>query len=293
MTNTISMSLDNLPLPSVASGAVLAELHIGSYNPIRKDVRVTDAVHNAEGASSDSGQYVKRLFPGVKQFTQIKTLEMRGRIGHKKMTAPWSDGGQRFLVVAVMPDYVQFVTSIEQQYWGVVQEIQDDYPNILRMVQAKMGSTFEPHLYPTADQLPQQFKFRHVRVPVPTINDFDRIAGSAQAVMREEFEKHMAQVQKDIVIDMQENTRKVLEKMSERLSDDDNKFKNTLVTNVSDHAQHMENYNAVLQLPEVETMKRNVQNILEMANPEVLRHSSEVRRQVKEKVDAVLKSMDW
>jgi hypothetical protein len=289
--------LNDLPLPSLASSGLLAELSIGAYNPQRKDSRVTDAVHDAEGASSDSGQYVKRLFPGVKQFGEIKTLEMRARHLHKKKTVPFSDSGQRYLITPVMPSYVEGITGIEMQFWDVVQDIEDNYDAILREVEHRLGTTFDSNLYPSRERIKYQFKFHHARVPVPEINGFDKVGGDAVRILRDEFTKHMQHVQQGIVEEITSNTRKVLTKMSERLDydgDEEKKtFKNTLVTNVQDWHKHMSQYNDVLQIDTVSTLTRQVGGALEMANPEVLRQSSAVRREVKQKVDAILKSMDW
>ena len=303
MNQTIAATLaftptdDDLPLPSLASGGVLAELSIGAYNPQRKDTRVTDAVHSAEGASSDSGQYVKRLFPGVKQFGEIKTLEMRARHLHKKKTVPFSDAGQRYLITLAMPSYVEGITGIEMQFWDVVQSIEDNYDAILREVAHRLGQTFDVSMYPSRERVKYQFKFHHARVPVPEANGFDKVGGDAVRIMREEFTKHMQHVQRGIVEEVTSNTRKVLQKMSERLNYDGEEekkvFKNTLVTNVRDWHTHMEQYNEVLQIEEVSTLTRQVSGVLEMANPEVLRQSSAVRKEVKQKVDAILRTMDW
>lgn len=288
---------DELPLPSLASGGVLAELSIGAYNPKRKDNRVTDAVHSAEGASSDSGQYVKRLFPGVKLFEQVKTLEVRARHFHKRKTVPFSDTGQRYLITPAIPEYVEGITGIEQQFWGVIDEIENNYDAILREVQHRLGNTFDPNLYPSKERIRYQFKFHHARIPVPEVNQFDKVGGEAVSIMRQEFVKHMQHVKEGIVEEIETNTRKVLTRMSERLDyegkDDKKKFRDSLVTNVRDWHSHMDQYNEVLQIDKVSTLTRQVGGVLEMATPEVLRHSNEVRREVKQKVDAILKSMDW
>ena len=300
MNNNINMSIDHLndlPLPSLSSGGLLAELSIGAYNPQRKDSRITDEVHNAEGASSDSGQYVKRLFPGVKQFGEIKTLEMRARHAHKKLTVPFSDAGQRYLITPAMPKYVETITGLKQQFWEVVEEIRDNYDSILQDVERRHGGTFDSSQYPSKDYITRMFKFHHALVPVPEMNGFDKVGGDAVRILREEFAKHLQHVQSGIVEELETNTRKVLIKMSERLDYDDREdkkiFKDTLVTNVRDWHTHMAQYNEVLNIDTVSTLTRQVGHVLEMANPEVLRHSSEVRREVKTKVDAILKSMDW
>ncbi len=288
--------INALPLPSLASGGVLAELSIGAYNPQRKDARVTDNVHVAENATSDSGQYVKRLFPGVRQFGEIKTLEMRARHMHKQKTVPFSDSGQRYLVTPKIPDYVEGITGLEQQFWDVVQDIEANYDSILQDVAGRAGSTFDLGLYPGKDRIARMFKFHHARVPVPEVNGFDKVAGAAQEVMREGFVKHMQHVKDGIIAEIMDNTKKVLSKMSERLDyaeDDKKTFRNTLISNVRDWHGHVEQYNGVLQIDAVSALTKQLGSVLETANPEAIRHSNEVRREVKQQVDAILKSMDW
>lgn len=289
--------LNDLPLPSISSSAVLAELSISAYNPQRTDTRVTEAVHAAENAASSSGKYIKRLYADTKQFVQIKTLEMRARHFHKRMTMPWSDSGQRLLITPFIPQYVTGITEIEQQFWDVVKDIQENYDAILRHVQYRMGNTFDLSLYPTAESLPRQFRFHHARVPVPDTNDFDKVTSSAVAVMREEFEKHLRHIRGGIVDEMRDNTRKVLQKISERLDydggDDKKLFKNTLIENARDWHKQVGAFNDVVKLPELGEMHRDMAHVLDGANPEVLRANSMLRREVKTKVDAILSKMDW
>lgn len=288
----------DVPLPNIASSAVLAELSIGAFNPQRTDERVTEAVHTAEHAARSSGKYVKRLYADTKQFVQIKTLEMRARHVHRKMTMPWSDGGQRLLITSLLPEYVTGITEIEQQFWGVVTDIQENYDAIMRYVQYRMGNTFDATLYPSADNLPKYFKFHHARVPVPEVNDFDKVASSAQQIMRDEFAKHLEHIRNGIVEEVRENTKKVLQKMSERLdfsgeNGDKKTFKNTLVDNVRDWHEKMGQFNNVVKLPDIDTLYGQVGGILADSNPEVLRVNADVRRSVKSRVDAILTKMDW
>jgi hypothetical protein len=186
---------------------------------------------------------------------------------------------------------------VRNDFWATVLDIQNNYDAIMLEVQHKMGALFDPSLYPSRLDIVKQFKFHEARVPVPETNDFDRIAGSAQAVMREEFERHLRHVREGIVVEMTTNTRKVLEKMSERLDyeggDDKKGFKNTLVTNVSDWHDKLGKFNEVVKLPEMEKMHRQIGDVLDNITPEVLRVSSEVRGDVKRKVDSILKTLDW
>jgi hypothetical protein len=222
---------------------------------------------------------------------------MRARAVHRELTMPWSDNGQRILVTPMIPDYVAGISAVRNDFWATVLDIQNNYDAIMLEVQSKMGALFDPSLYPSRLGIVKQFKFHEARVPVPETNDFDRIAGSAQAVMREEFERHLRHVREGIVVEMTTNTRKVLEKMSERLDyeggDDKKGFKNTLVTNVSDWHDKLGKFNEVVKLPEMEKMHRQIGDVLDNITPEVLRVSSEVRGDVKRKVDSILKTLDW
>jgi len=288
------MSTQQIDVPSMASGGVLAELSIGAWNPQRLDRTVTNEVHVSKGTTAEAGKWMKPLFPGVPQFTQIKTVEMRARAYHRLNTVAFGDRGQ-YLVTPLIPEYVAGITMIEQEFWGVVESIQQDFPRIMLAAQTRLGPTFDLSQYPVQEDVPKQFRFHHVRIPCPQVNDYDRIAGIGIAVMREEFERHMTYIQKGMVDDFAAGTKKVLAAMSERLDfggDEDKKtFRNSLVDNVRDWSGRMEKFNAALNLPEVAVMHRDVGTVLELANPEVLRGSAEVRKQVKSRVDSILSKM--
>lgn len=291
----MNMSTQQIDIPSMSSGGLLAELSIGAWNPQRLDRTVTDEVHVSKGTTAEAGKWMKPLFPGVPQFTQIKTIEMRARAYHRQNTVSFGDSGQRWLVTPLIPDYVAGITMVEQEFWRVVESIQQDYPRIMLAAQTRLAGTFDLSQYPIQEDVPKQFRFHHVRIPCPQVNDYDRIAGIGNAVMREEFERHMAHIQQGMVDDFAAGTRKVLAAMSERLDfggDEDKKtFRNSLVDNVRDWSGRMEKFNAALNLPEVEAMHRDVSTVLELANPEVLRGSAEVRKQVKSRVDSILSKM--
>ena len=288
------MSTQQIDVPSMASGGVLAELSIGAWNPQRLDRTVTDEVHVSKGTTAEAGKWMKPLFPGVPQFTQIKTIEMRARAYHRLNTVSFGDRGQ-YLVTPLIPEYVAGITMIEQEFWGVVESIQQDYPRIMLAAQTRLATTFDLSQYPTQEDVPKQFRFHHVRIPCPQVNDYDRIAGIGIAVMREEFERHMTHIQKGMVDDFAAGTRKVLAAMSERLDfggeEDKKTFRNSLVDNVREWGGRMEKFNAALNLPEVAVMHQDVSTVLELANPEVLRGSAEVRKQVKSRVDSILSKM--
>ena len=288
------MSTQQIDVPSMASGGVLAELSIGAWNPQRLDRTVTDEVHVSKGTTAEAGKWMKPLFPGVPQFTQIKTIEMRARAYHRLNTVSFGDRGQ-YLVTPLIPEYVAGITMIEQEFWGVVESIQQDYPRIMLAAQTRLAATFDLSQYPTQEDVPKQFRFHHVRIPCPQVNDYDRIAGIGIAVMREEFERHMTHIQKGMVDDFAAGTRKVLAAMSERLDfggeEDKKTFRNSLVDNVREWGGRMEKFNAALNLPEVAVMHQDVSTVLELANPEVLRGSAEVRKQVKSRVDSILSKM--
>lgn len=294
------MNLDTeLPLPSISSSAVLAELSIAAWNPQRKDTRVTDKVHTQEGINdADGGQYIKRLFPAIKAFQQIKTLEMRARHMHKRLTMPWSDAGQRLLVISMLPEYVAGITEVEGQFWDVVRGIQADYPVILRDCKIKLGATFDINLYPTMESIPNHFRFQHNRIPVPEMNDYDRIASSAVTIMKEEFTKKLEYVRDGVLEEVKDSARKVLERMSVTLDfegDEDKKtFKNTLVDNVKEWHDKVGKFNEVTKLQSVDALYGQVGDVLKTcSSPELLRHSAEVRRDVKAKVDRILRNLDF
>jgi hypothetical protein len=294
--NATTFNLD-IPLPCISSAAVLAELSIGAWNPTRLDRLTTDEVHIYKRASANSGKYVKFLFPDVAQFAQVKTVEMRGRHWHRRMSVPFSDSGQRLLVTAMLPDYVEGMTKIEHDFWAVVQDIENNYDSILRHCQAALGDTFDASLYPAAHEIHRQFKFHHARLPVPETNDFDRIAGSAQTIMKEEFGKHMQRVQENIIADMGASTREVLQRMSERLDfggEGDKKiFRNSLVENVREWTDRMGKFNEVLKIQQVDHVRGQINDLLGACNAEVLRENADVRKQVKQKVDGILSAMNW
>jgi len=290
--------IQDIPLPSIGSAAVLAELSIGAWNPTRLDRRVTAEVHAHEGVSSEGGKYVKSLFPGVPQFGRIKALELRARAVHKDHTMAWGDSGQRLLVTGLIPEYETALGVVEQEFWAQVQDIEGNYPTILQHCQAKLGATFDLSLYPKQQHVAQQFKFRAARVPVPEVGDFRcKMGEDAVRIMKEEFKKHLRNIQETIVQDVRTSTKDVLQKMSDRLAfdgEDDKKiFRNSLVTNVTDWTARMGAFNDAVKSDEIGALQHRVEAVMAVVNPELLRVNADVRKEVKGKVDAILSSMQW
>ena len=145
--------------PSIGSSAMLVELNISLWTGRKLDKRVSEEVDFQNQTATRAGNYHKKLFADEPRFEAIAKHAGNTRTFHYHNTMPWTDSGQRLLTTPMYFDYNSRLTNEQQRFYDLVQYCLDDWDNMMRRAQVKLGRLFNPEDYPTAESIQDKYAF--------------------------------------------------------------------------------------------------------------------------------------
>jgi hypothetical protein len=285
----------------ISNSAMLVEMNISVWGASKIDRNVTSKAIDDNLASKDAGKFHKNLMSGTTLRRDIELYATQCRQWHLSKTLPWSDKGPRLLPTSLFLDYKKEVNVRRDTMMGMVTKFVQEYPNLMNIAQHTnqgLGLMFNSSEYPPADQIAAKFGFNVVFGPVPTSGDF-RIDMPQEAI--EELSKQYdVAVEERVAAAVQQSwdqLHKMLSRMSERLSltDEENKktkWHDTFVTNAQDLCDLLTHLN-VTNDPKLEEARRALERTMIGADIDHIKKSSDVRTDMKNQVDAIIKKFEW
>lgn len=268
--------------------SILIDLSLHSFATSRTDARVSGEVLMAKSATGDSGRWVTKLLP--KEATHpIAQLDGQIRKTHRQQTLPWSDKGPRILPSANFDSYMQKMRQLRHQREELVQAFRRTYPIYLDQARRTLGALYNPANYPSAEEAAHMFEFRINATPVPHENDF-RIQLNSPAELQSlqrDLQTQIKNAENNAVTDLFQRIAEPLARMAERLSDPEAKFRNTLVTNLTEIADLIPSLN-VTNNPRLNDIHQTIRSQLAYYTPDALRNSPADRNAAASKAAAIL-----
>lgn len=283
---------------TISTSSVLVDLNISVWTANKLDKSATDSVliHN-RATTTDAAQVRKNLMAGTSARKKIADYAAGCRLWHNVHTLPWSDKGTRLLPTSLFMDYKHEANVRQGTFDKMVDEFIADYPQLVKVAEASMGSLFDPNDYPSAEEVRSKFGFRLVFSPVPDAGDFrldipqqelDEVRKSYEVNANERVERAMKE--------QWEKLHDMLTGMSAKLtaSDDDTKrrWHDTFVTNAQDLCQMLTHLN-ITRDPKLEAARRQLEHAMFGTSIEAIKEDETSRSDLKQKLDAILKEFEW
>ena len=287
--------ISTIDVTTIASSASLVDMSISQWAARKKDKRASAEVAYANNAETGIANVTKDLLADSPELKAIKDMTSAIRVFHQDMTFPW--GMHNLLPTSRYFDYHKRITEMFQKWDGLVSEVLASYEWQLAHTHAladKMGDVFTPDEYPTVDEVRSKFSYRLGYYPVPR-NDW-RVemnqAGLTQ--MQEQFSDYVENNVKGMFTRVDDQLLKPLQTMSKRLDYTDNEdkqvFRNTLVTNLVEMIDTLEQVNVTNDTELAETRMQLVE-ALDGVTADGLRDDAYLRRETKRKVDDLIKNL--
>jgi len=276
---------------SLSTKAMKASLYVSSWFPFKKDVAVTKKAHIDFQAMADSGQYNKRLVSKIGT-NPIKKVVNMARTYHYKMTMPWDDGGYRLLPSKLYLDYTQKMRQLKTDFNVAVAQFIHDYPTLKLTAQNTLGTMFNQSEYPTINELRCKFNFDVDIIPVETAGDF-RAELSRQEVdkIKAAIEKKTEERQANAMNDLWNRLYTCVNKMAEKLNDEDAMFKDSLVGNVINLCDMLPDMN-VTEDGDLAALTEEVRDKLCIVSAAELRSNKDVRKDIGSAAKSLVDTMD-
>ena len=292
MTNT------NRPIAGVARSAMLVDLNIAIYSGRKMDKSTQAEVVLSKGANSKRAASVyKNLFSECKELDAITKFQARARSEHYRLTMPWNDRGARLLPTASLMDYKQVMNRYQQEFDRLVDAFLLKYSTLVAAAAFQLGTLFDRNEYPDAAQVARRFRMDLSFVPLPTSGDFRLdVDSEVQRELMEQYDRRLAEQLASATKDSWTRLYEALSRLSDRLTvDEDGKkkiFHDTIVTGAVDLCELLTAMN-VTQDPQLESARRQLQEVLLGVTPKELRDEDGTRVLTKQKVDQILSAFDW
>lgn len=290
------MTNETNSLPSLASAAMLSELSISMWTARKLDKKTSNEVTSGKHAKAGMATVYKKLLGDCKELDAIQKHVGAIRTAFYAATLPWSDAGSiRILPVAAYFDFHYKLTSMEQEFYTLVNTFVDAYDQNRIQAQQTLGDLFDAQEYPPAESVRHKFRFTLGYMPLPEAGDFRvDIGNEAMQELSRRYEKSTAEKLETAMHEVWDRVAEALTRMSERLdyaTEQDKKiFRDTLVTNVKDIAALLDTCN-ITQNAHMTKAAADIKRALEGVTPEGLRHNEGLRIKTKKAVDEVIANL--
>ena len=284
---------------SITSSAVIVEMNISVWTANKLDRSATDKVVSDNAAVSNAAQVRKNLMAGTSMRKDIADFAASCRLWHNARTLPWADKGARLLPTSMFMEYKQEANTRRTQFEQMVSNFVQAYPALVQTSQNYLGGLFNPDDYPDVAEVQDKFGFRMVFSPVPESNDFRlKVAEQDLQELRSQYEESFATRLADAMREPWERLHKLLTGMSAKLTDSETdtevkkRYHDTLITNAQDMCAMLTHLN-VTNDPKLEQARRDLELTMLGADIDEVRESPLARKNIKDKLDAILNQYEW
>jgi len=284
---------------NITSSAVLVEMNISVWTANKLDKSATEKVVNDNAAVQNAAQVRKNLMAGTTLRKDIADYAAGSRLWHNTRTLPWADKGARLLSTSLFMDYKTEANVRRNTFNKMVDNFMVQYPSLVQTANNYLGTLFNPEDYPSVDEVRSKFGFRMVFSPVPESGDFRlQVAEQDLSDLRQQYEENFSSRLAEAMREPWDRLHKLLTGMSEKLTDvegdDENKkrYHDTLITNAQSLCAMLTHLN-ITKDPQLEQARRDLELTMLGADIDAIKESPEVRKGMKDKLDAILKQYEW
>lgn len=277
---------------NLSDRAMLAALSISVWTARRYDRKISDEVAKGHNTGTNAGRYNKNLLPvNSEAYKAVIQASGAARTSHYNLTLPWSDEGSRILPAKNFAHYTEVMRQHRTEFETAVAEFVQAYPQLQAYAKTYLNGLYDDEDYPSPASLPWKFGFALKFYPLPTGSDFRvNLADSDVEAIRQQIE---SDTQNAIVAASQDLWRRLhtgVSRMVERLADDKNIFRDSLIENLKDLCELLPRLNLTNDA-KLTDMCSEVQDKLTIYDPQSLRDSKKLRSQVATEADAIQQQM--
>ena len=269
--------------------AMLVDLSISQWGNRKLDKQVgreVDTQHQAQ----DAGRYNKILLDKL-YLADITKVVSQLKDSHMTATLPWGNNGQRLLPSALFMEYSGKIRSLKSDFETAVNDFVRKYPAAVVAAEKRLGSLYDAGDYPDSGDIVNKFDIELNFAPVPTANDFRVDIGKEEARMvRARITEYAETQQRAAMKECWSRLRTTVEKIHERLSNEDAVFRDSLIENARSLVDLLPKLN-ISEDAELETMRRDVEKHLCAYAPQRLRDDKELRAQTAQAAQDLLGKM--
>ena len=282
---------------SIASSSLLVELNISVWTANKLDKHTTSQLVAHNNASVDAAQVRKNLMAGTTLRKDIADFAASCRLWHNLKTLPWSDRGARLLPTSLFLYYKDEANKRKAQFDHMVEFFLREYPTLQAQAQQSLGALYDPNDYPSANEVASKFGFRMVFTPLPEAGDFRLdVANEELEDLRRQYDHNLNERINEAMQSQWGKLHDMLTNMSGKLTEpegeDKRRWHDTFISNAREMCQMLTHLN-VTKDPKLEEARTKLERAIIGVDIDAIKEDADVRIEVKDKLDAILKDYEW
>jgi hypothetical protein len=259
--------------------ALLVQLSISTWSANKLDKEISNETNAIKGVQQNAGRYHKSLLPMCDLLDDIKKKATLIRTKFYDNTLPW---GVKGIQILPTDNYLAFMTDFRKErseYEYLVKQFVPAYPQLVLDAQRFLGSAYKPADYPEAHEIADKFKMDMQVMPVPN-NDFRvNIADEELERIHDEVEARVKDAARGAMQDVWQRLYDKVKHFAEKMDDPKAIFRDSTVDHLVDLCELLPRLN-VMDDPNLEAMRQEVEAKLAGYNPDVLRVNPTTRQTV-------------
>ena len=277
-------------MATIQEKAMIVRLKISLWTAMAVDSAATGEANKAMEASADAGKYKKYLVK-CEELRKLRRSAYYVRRVVKEMTLPWYDDGARLLTATAHMDFVKKVRKPISDFTAERTNLIARWPQIKAESKKRLGKMFDESEFPSKEELAARFDVSYRIENVPSADDF-RVAVSAKdaedikAAIEENVQKQVTVGMKDLWVRLKD----ALSHVSDKLSDKESVFRDSLIGNVRSLCETLPKLNLTGD-KEFDSIVKEVQKTVANLEPEKLRKDPKVRKETADKAKTIIDKM--
>jgi len=274
---------------SIQKKGMIVYLQISTWTARKYDRKISREIEDQYQAN-EAGRYNKILI--AKQFlAKIQKIVSNARSFHYENTLPWFDNGGRLLPAANYFDYIARIKEYKDKFEYEVNRFISMYSDYKDEARSRLNGMFNDVDYPDEDTLLKKYALSTQINPIPDADDFrvtlnQNEVNNIKAAIEEQVRKSTDQAMTDLWLRLY----KVVGHMVERLSKTEHKFKNSLVTNITELCELLPKLNITDDV-NLNTALNEIKINLTEFSPTTLREDVAIRSKTAKEAEIILNKM--
>lgn len=275
------------PTANLKSKAMLVNLSIGMWSGRKHDAEATREIEVSHDTQrGEAGRFNKMLTS--REF--LKGITRAGGAGRNFLYAasmPWGDNGDRILPSACYFDFLEKLKAFIDEFNNEVYAAANELENEINRRRLALNGLFKAEEYPTKEEFISKFYMKASFMPLPETEDFRiDISETESNLLKQSIENEINNRITAAQSNIWERVIKQLKKMSERLSDKEAIFRDSLFENLAELIDLLPKFN-IANDPNINAACEDLKTLL--VNPETVRENCVLRnvkaREVNEMID--------
>lgn len=280
---------------------MLVEVGLSVWTANKLDKNATNKVLTDNDAGRGAAQVRKNLMAGTGLRKEIADYAANVRTWYIGQTLPWMDRGARLLAGSLFMDFNSELKAKQDKFEKMKHEFINVYPQLVQVAQDYQGHLFNPDDYPHPEELYDKFDFRATFTPIPEASDFRLdVAEEELAELKAKYESTYDTRIQEAMKDTWSRLHTVLTNMSAKLTDvtnpdgttQDKRYHKTLVTNATELCSMLTHLN-ITKDSKLELARQDLERVMVNADIDTIKETPEVRKDMKSKLDNILKQYEW